>query len=86
MEAVEKKVYPDISREECKGCERCVNACPKKVIRIENMLNATGYRYAVFAGEGCVGCGACFYACPEPGAITIVEETGETGHVSKQKN
>lgn len=72
-----KSFFPKIAREECKGCERCVNACPKSVLRMENDLNAMGHPHAVYTGSGCTGCGACFYNCPEPGAITIIEETDD---------
>lgn len=75
MDRNKKKFIAYISINECKGCERCVLACPKKLLCIENKLNSYGYRYAVYSGEGCVGCGSCFYSCPEPGAITIYEET-----------
>jgi len=76
-EAMAKKksqFVPVISKEECKGCERCVQACPKSVLSLSNLLNAMGYPYAEYAGKGCVGCGNCFYACPEPGAVTIIEK------------
>ena len=72
-----KVFFPKIAREECKGCERCVTACPKSVLRMENDLNAMGHPHAVYTGSGCTGCGACFYNCPEPGAITIIEETDD---------
>lgn len=72
-----KVFFPKIAREECKGCERCVNACPKSVLRMENDLNAMGHPHAVYTGSGCTGCGACFYNCPEPGAITIIEEVDD---------
>ena len=66
-----------IKPEECKGCARCVNACPKKVLKMETRLNAMGFPYAYYTGDGCIGCGACFYNCPEPGAVTVTEETEE---------
>jgi NAD-dependent dihydropyrimidine dehydrogenase PreA subunit len=66
-----------IEPEECKGCERCVNACPKSVLKMQNKLNFMGYPYAIYIGKGCIGCGACFYNCPEPGAVTVYEETEE---------
>lgn len=59
--------------DECKGCGRCVNACPKHLLTMGTTLNFMGVPYAVYAGEGCIGCGACFYTCPEPGAITVYQ-------------
>jgi len=61
-----------IETDECKGCGLCIEACPPKVIRLSEKLNAQGYRTALYAGEGCTGCGICFLACPEPGAITVL--------------
>ncbi|MFZ2656566.1 MAG: ferredoxin family protein [Victivallales bacterium] len=77
MDGKKKKNTAVISINECKGCERCIRACPKKLLHIENKLNSRGYRYVLYAGEGCVGCGSCFYSCPEPGAITVIEEIEE---------
>ncbi len=66
-----------VAADECKGCERCANACPKSVLQMGREFNFMGFPYVVYAGEGCIGCAACFYTCPEPGAITIVKLTGE---------
>lgn len=65
-----------IDAEECKGCGLCVEACPPKVISLNERLNHYGYRTAVYAGTGCTGCGICFMICPEPGAITVWRLTG----------
>ena len=42
-----------IVREEvCKGCEMCVNACPKKIIRLsKDRINAKGYHPAELIDE-----------------------------------
>ncbi len=62
---------PVIDADECKSCGRCVNACPKKCLRLANRLNSRGVKPAEYVGEGCTGCAICFYNCPEPYAITI---------------
>ncbi len=69
-----KKNIVVIETDECKGCERCINACPKSVLELSTELNKYGYPYAFYTGDGCIGCGSCFYTCPEPGAVTIIEE------------
>ena len=66
-----KKPRPIINAGECKGCERCVAACPAKCLRIADSLNCRGIKPAEYIGEGCTGCGICFYNCPEPYAIKI---------------
>lgn len=68
-----KKHKPIINFELCKGCGRCVPACPKSVLKMGKKLNRLGFRHVEYLVEGCIGCGACFYCCPEPEALTIVE-------------
>ena len=69
-----KKYRVCITPEECKGCKRCITACPKNLIDIGNELNKQGYFSArVEHPEDCIGCGSCFLQCPEPGAITIYQ-------------
>lgn len=66
-----KKPSVEILHDQCKGCELCVENCPKKVLEISSSFNRLGYRHAVVKNDGCVGCASCFYACPEPGTITV---------------
>ena len=56
----------------CKGCEMCVNACPKKIIALaKDRINAKGYHPAqCIAPEKCVGCASCATMCPDV-AITV---------------
>jgi NAD-dependent dihydropyrimidine dehydrogenase PreA subunit len=58
--------------DECKGCGLCVDACPPKVIVLNERLNRYGYRTAAYTGVSCTACGICFMVCPEPGAITVL--------------
>lgn len=76
MDAKQKKTFRcEIASDECKGCSRCVEACPKGVLALGDKLNMMGFPAVVAKEEGCIGCGSCFYSCPEPGAITIIEIT-----------
>lgn len=63
-----------VSPEACKGCARCVEACPNKTLILSNNVNSHGLRIAEVAKEGCTGCGICFYNCPEPEAITVYKK------------
>ncbi len=56
----------------CKGCELCVNACPKHIIALRtDVINAKGYHPASLINEEeCIGCKACATMCPDI-AITV---------------
>jgi len=62
---------PLIAADECKSCGRCVDACPKKCLRLADRLNSRGVRPVEYTGGGCTGCAICFYNCPEPYAIVV---------------
>ena len=80
-----KKYFVKIEPDECKGCERCVNACPKAVLKMGTELNFMGFPFAYYVGAGCIGCAACYYNCPEPGAITIFEESEDADDSGKEQ-
>ena len=51
--------------EKCKSCGLCVNACPKKILRISEKINAKGHRPMEQFQEGCTGCAMCALTCPD---------------------
>ncbi|MFZ4396645.1 MAG: 4Fe-4S dicluster domain-containing protein [Kiritimatiellia bacterium] len=63
--------HPVIDAEECKGCRRCISACPRQVLRLRAGINHRGVQPAEYLGCGCTGCGICFYNCPEPYVIRV---------------
>jgi NAD-dependent dihydropyrimidine dehydrogenase PreA subunit len=66
-----------IHAEQCKGCGRCILACPKSVLYLSDRMNIHGYLTACVNGStACSACGFCFYTCPEPGAITVHKKSG----------
>jgi NAD-dependent dihydropyrimidine dehydrogenase PreA subunit len=71
MSTAKNASRPIIEENECKGCGRCVAACPKKVLRPSRRINSRGYIITECIGSGCIGCAACFYNCPEPYAIQV---------------
>lgn len=56
----------------CKGCGLCVNACPTKIISLdESRTNAKGYHPATIKDmDKCVACASCAMMCPDA-AITV---------------
>jgi len=55
----------------CKGCGLCIEACPKKIIRLSDKFNEKGYHYSeCFDQESCIACKLCYTFCPDV-AITI---------------
>ncbi|MDZ4863302.1 MAG: 3-methyl-2-oxobutanoate dehydrogenase subunit VorB [Gemmatimonadota bacterium] len=58
---------PFLDPEYCKGCLRCVDACPKDCITQGEHINPdTGYVPVELHLENCNGCQLCMQACPEP--------------------
>lgn len=58
---------PFVRPEYCKGCGRCIDACPKHCIQIGSEINPlTGLVPITLDLAACNGCGLCIGACPEP--------------------
>lgn len=67
------------NKEKCKGCELCISFCPKKIIQLDEGVNAKGFHPAgVIRQEECIGCQSCATMCPDC-CISIYElEEGES--------
>ena len=57
----------EFREERCKGCSLCVNACPRKIIKLRTTkLNGKGYHPAgVDEMDKCTGCTICATVCPD---------------------
>ena len=64
----------------CKGCGRCITACPKDLIGYSEVLNDQGYPTVIFNGEpeDCNGCALCATACPDLGIETWNDKGRQT--------
>jgi 2-oxoglutarate ferredoxin oxidoreductase subunit delta len=55
-----------VIEERCKGCQYCIEYCPRDVLRLSKSFNAKGYHYPEVADESqCVNCHFCEVICPD---------------------
>ena len=65
-----------VDENRCKGCERCVEACPQGVISMAKSLNEKGYFFAVPSERPrCLGCLLCAINCPDVAIEVFVHGT-----------
>jgi 2-oxoglutarate ferredoxin oxidoreductase subunit delta len=70
------KIYLIPSR--CKGCNLCIELCPREVLRSSDNTNEKGYHLPeIIPGmkSACVHCEFCTMVCPEF-AIFTLEDAG----------
>ncbi|MDL1971880.1 MAG: 4Fe-4S binding protein [Deltaproteobacteria bacterium] len=70
-----------IFEELCKGCELCIEYCPKQILELSEDYNEKGYHYPVLKSgmeDECIYCLFCQEVCPDF-AIFSEEVEGE-GH------
>ena len=59
-------VQLSIDKDWCKGCQICINTCPKHLLILSEDLNKVGYHYAVhLKPDQCNGCGLCAQMCTD---------------------
>ena len=67
MSAIAERPKPFLFPEYCKGCGRCIEACPKHCIELSTAIHpVTGLTPVILDLARCNGCGLCLSACPEP--------------------
>ena len=60
------KGYIEIDQELCKGCQICIEFCPKSIISSADKLNTAGYLPVLLNdNDNCTGCTICAVVCPE---------------------
>ena len=60
------KALVKIDQELCKGCEYCIEFCPRDVLGMSRAVNLRGLHFAVpVEGKTCNGCAICARVCPD---------------------
>ena len=69
----------------CKGCEFCVEFCPRGVLGMSPQFNTKGYHYPdVVAPENCVDCDLCEVICPDFAIFCLPAEDAEPATQQKE--
>jgi len=67
-----------INKDRCKGCEFCVECCPKDVLEMSGEFNIKGYHPPFVKNENdCVYCQLCEIICPEFAIFVTLKEKEE---------
>ena len=79
---IEKQKVPRgtiyLVKERCKGCEFCVEYCPRDVLAMSSEYNAKGYHFPYpKTQERCVNCDLCETICPEFAIFCLGEDEQE---------
>ena len=60
-----------VIQDRCKGCQFCIELCPKKTLKQSKDFNRKGYRFVYSESDNdCINCGLCEMVCPDF-AITV---------------
>ena len=71
--------------ERCKGCEFCVEYCPKDVLVMSDDFNRKGYHFPVVVKSGqCVNCNLCEMICPEFAIFSSALPNGKLGDITEE--
>jgi pyruvate/2-oxoacid:ferredoxin oxidoreductase alpha subunit/NAD-dependent dihydropyrimidine dehydrogenase PreA subunit len=77
MTELRERPKPFLLPEFCKGCGRCIEACPKHCISTGTEIHpGSGLVPVVLDLDACNGCGLCITACPEPYGLAPAPSSG----------
>ncbi|MFC2067851.1 ferredoxin family protein [Chloroflexota bacterium] len=72
------KYHVNVLKERCKGCDFCIEFCPRHTLHKSETLNLKGY-YSAYAetDNDCPNCGLCELICPEFAIYVTPFDEGE---------
>lgn len=74
MAKAKERPKPILLPQLCKGCGRCIEACPRGCIIMGTEIDQeSGLVPVIVDRETCNACGLCITACPEPYGLSTVE-------------
>ena len=69
-----------IIKDRCKGCQFCIDYCPKKILKVSEDFNEKGYHYPIVIDElACVNCKVCEDICPDFAIFSIARQGSDNG-------
>ncbi len=68
-----------IKKNHCKGCELCIEFCPKSVLVRSKGFNPKGYHYPIVTNSECINCRLCVTICPEYAIFSVAAATRANG-------
>jgi 2-oxoglutarate ferredoxin oxidoreductase subunit delta len=75
MPKQKKEISIFIDEKLCKGCDICIELCPKDVFTVSKQINQQGYYIPIPTKiEVCTGCFICELICPEIAVILDIKE------------
>lgn len=60
-----------LKKDHCKGCDLCIEFCPKNVLARSKGFNVKGYHYPVVTNGDCINCRLCVTVCPEYAIFSV---------------
>jgi 2-oxoglutarate ferredoxin oxidoreductase subunit delta len=73
LKVLKRTIY--IIKDRCKGCDFCIECCPKHILKTSEDFNEKGYHYPVVIDEKeCINCKICEDICPEFAIFSITKE------------
>jgi 2-oxoglutarate ferredoxin oxidoreductase subunit delta len=67
-----------IAKERCKGCELCIEFCPRDVLIRSTDFNTKGYHYPIVQNDECANCRLCLTICPEYAIFSVYQSADAT--------